>query len=401
MPAGKRRARAWVASERQLTLEAVSGARMVLTFRVADDSVAFRYSFPDASAAPRRLKSEADRLCDAGRQPRRGCCRTTRRASGRRRTRRSSRRLPPALRPRRRRAGRIPHSSSCPQPDQSGVQRAMAPHHRSRRGSPLGRHATGRRCARRGLSRAAAGSWRGLEPGRRRAAGDRRVDAAVARDPHRRSGHRVCLDGRRGPQPTSGGRLHVGAGRPRVVRLVDRRRRVEEGGRAEGVRRSGGGDGLGVLAHRRQLAPGARGRNRPRDRVREREEGGPLALVQLGRPAQRRHRMGPTRPHHRAAGPARRVRAPEGAGHRRREGGLLAQRQAVGHRAVPRHDAGRRRGGTADRLSRRDDAARVGADVPEPVECRGGPQRRAVQVQRAVRAETPPGTTPSCRSPAT
>ena len=58
MPTGKRRARAWVASERQLTLEAATGARMVVTFRVADDSVAFRYSFPDASAAPRRLKSE-------------------------------------------------------------------------------------------------------------------------------------------------------------------------------------------------------------------------------------------------------------------------------------------------------------------------------------------------------
>jgi len=58
MPAGKRRARASVASERQLTLEAASGARVVLTFRVSDASVAFRYSFPHASTALRRLKAD-------------------------------------------------------------------------------------------------------------------------------------------------------------------------------------------------------------------------------------------------------------------------------------------------------------------------------------------------------
>jgi hypothetical protein len=58
MPTGKRRVREHVASERRVTLAAAGGAPLVLTVRVADDGLAFRYTFPDASAGPRRLKEE-------------------------------------------------------------------------------------------------------------------------------------------------------------------------------------------------------------------------------------------------------------------------------------------------------------------------------------------------------
>ncbi|MBK5299191.1 MAG: glycoside hydrolase family 97 catalytic domain-containing protein, partial [Vicinamibacteria bacterium] len=57
-PAGKRRSRTYVAIERQVTLEAAAGARVTLTVRVADDSLAFRYSFPDAGTGVRRVKEE-------------------------------------------------------------------------------------------------------------------------------------------------------------------------------------------------------------------------------------------------------------------------------------------------------------------------------------------------------
>ena len=55
---GKRRIRAYVATERRLTLAASGGARASLTLRLADDSFAFRYSFPEAAAGVRRVKDE-------------------------------------------------------------------------------------------------------------------------------------------------------------------------------------------------------------------------------------------------------------------------------------------------------------------------------------------------------
>ncbi len=57
-PAGKRRSHTYVATERQVTLEAPAGARVTLAVRVADDSLAFRYSFPDAGTGVRRVKEE-------------------------------------------------------------------------------------------------------------------------------------------------------------------------------------------------------------------------------------------------------------------------------------------------------------------------------------------------------
>lgn len=55
---GKRRAIAPRFTQARMTFAAADGARLVLELRVADDSVAFRYVFPENATGPRRVKDE-------------------------------------------------------------------------------------------------------------------------------------------------------------------------------------------------------------------------------------------------------------------------------------------------------------------------------------------------------
>ena len=109
----------------------------------------------------------------------------------------------------------------------------------------------------------------------------------------------------------------------------------------------------------------------------------------------------PARPHARALGAAGGVRQARLLGRRRRQGGLLPQRQAGRHRPVPRDP--RRRRGAPDHgeLPRLHDPAGLVAHLAAPDDDGGRARRGDLPLRPGIPRGRRRGTTPSCRSPAT
>ena len=105
------------------------------------------------------------------------------------------------------------------------------------------------------------------------------------------------------------------------------------------LRGPGRRDGLGVHAGRCQLGHHEERHDPRRDRLRQVERGWRAPLVQLRRPAQRRHRAAP-RPDGPAKDPPIRVRAAGQMGCQGRQDRLLPERQAERHGALPRDPQG-------------------------------------------------------------
>ena len=239
---GKMRNHSPAYTQTSITL-AAAGARLIVDLRLANDSFAFRYRFPEADAGLRRVKEELTGFAvPAGS---RGWL---------------LQHDPPGKWTPAYENFFAEVAAGAPAPTSQGWSYPALFRLPAAQGpaaqwlliseAAVDRHYAGTRLA----AEAPGGVYRLRfpDPGEGLGQGDvephahRRLDAAVAGDHHRRPGDSVCLDGGRGSQSPANGRLHMGAARPRVVRLVDRRRCVEEGGRAEGVHRPGGRDGLGV-----------------------------------------------------------------------------------------------------------------------------------------------------------
>ena len=334
---GKRRICRHQANQQAITFANANGAKFSVVLRVANDGVAFRYEFPDSDSTVRTVTGES---------------------TGFRLPADATAWIQPFQEPSK-------YTPAYEEYYQNGIPSGTASPNEAGWVLPALFHVPGgdrwvllaeaagdgTYCGTRLAQQAANGVYRVRfpQPGEGNGVGEVRprstlaLGHAVAGDPSGSdAGRDLRIDADQRPEPAHGGRQHgLDQAGPGLVELVVGPRQPARLQQAEGVRGPGGGDGLGVLAGRRQLDADGWRQRAAAGQVCRRQGRGPVPVVQLGRPAQQRDGEAPRLPA-RSGGPAVRVQAAPGLGHQGSQSGLLPERQAGHDAAVPGHPEGRR-----------------------------------------------------------